>query len=164
VGTRAVLEVRDRGTWRTSGLVVHLSVNVNGAVKVIGGAAKLAADISHGIEPDGSAAKLPDYQGMIDRSQVPKADGSFTIPAVAEGNYKVQARGLSPDSYIADIRQGGSSVYESGIYVADKTPALVEITVGADGADCRNGGGFAVVFTFCSSIASPDLTDRRSRR
>ena len=31
-------------------------------------------------DPTGSAAKLPNYQGVIERAQMPKADGSFTIP------------------------------------------------------------------------------------
>jgi len=133
---RMLLEVRDRDLENVR-LVVHPSVNVNGVFKVVGDTSKFGVDLRVGLEALGTALKFPNYQGVTDRSQMPKADGSFTIPAVAEGNYKVQVRGLPANAYIADIRQGSSSMLESGIDVANKTPPLVEVIAGTDGATLK---------------------------
>jgi hypothetical protein len=118
-------------------LVVHPSVNVNGVFKVVGDTSKFGTNLRVSLEALGTALKFPNYQGVSDRSQMPRADGSFTIPAVAEGNYKIQVRGLPANAYIADIRQGTSSVLESGIDVADKMPPIVEVIAGTDGATLK---------------------------
>jgi hypothetical protein len=82
-------------------------------------------------------------------------DGSFTIPLIPEGRYRFQvvpnppagaggrgaaaqaavaaAAGVTPPpslpqtAYLADIRQGGTSVYDNGLLVAGETPNPVDI-------------------------------------
>jgi hypothetical protein len=113
---------------------VHASLDVNGVVIATG--APLAAVLDAArvvIQPAASTAKIPQYQGVLNRAQTPKADGSFTIPAVAEGNYRVQVIGLPPNAYVADIQQNSTSVYDSGIVVTDKTPGTLEIRIAANG-------------------------------
>jgi hypothetical protein len=113
---------------------VHASLDVNGVV--IANGASLPTVLGSArvvIQPAASTAKIPQYQGIVNRAQTPKADGSFTVPTVAEGSYRVQVPGLPPNSYIADIQQNSVSVYDSGILVTDKTPAPLEIRVAANG-------------------------------
>jgi sarcosine oxidase gamma subunit len=113
---------------------VHASVDVNGVVTANGGPLSTAlASARVVLQPAASTAKIPQYQGVINRAQTPKADGSFTIPAVAEGNYRVQILGLPPNAYIADIQQESTSVYDSGISVTDKSPAPLQIRIAANG-------------------------------
>jgi hypothetical protein len=150
---RALLEVRDHDLENVR-LVVHPSINVNGVFKVVGDASKFTTDLKVGLEPAGSAAKFPSYQGVIDRPQTPKADGSFTISAVAEGTYKIQTRGLPANAYIADIRQGNASVLESGIDIADKTPPVVEVVAATDGATLK---GTAVSSAIVVIVPAPQF-------
>ena len=113
---------------------VHASLDVTGVVIATG--APLPAVLGSArvvIQPAASTAKIPQYQGVVNRAQTPKADGSFTVPTVAEGSYRVQVPGLPPNSYIADIQQNSVSVYDSGFVVTDKTPAPLEIRIAANG-------------------------------
>src|SRR5262249_31114231 len=47
------------------------------------------------------------------RSASVESNGTFTVPSVLSGFYSVAVDGLTPDSYIADIRYGGVSLLES---------------------------------------------------
>jgi hypothetical protein len=113
---------------------VHASLDVIGVVTANGGPlATVLGSARVVIQPAASTAKIPQYQGVVNRAQTPKADGSFTVPAVAEGIYRVRVPGLPPNSYIADIQQNSVSVYDSGIVITDKTPAPLEIRIAANG-------------------------------
>jgi hypothetical protein len=130
---RTSLEISNRDLDGVT-IGVHASVDVNGVVMADG--APLSAALASArvvIQPAASTAKIPQYRGVVNKAQTPKADGSFTIPAVAEGNYRVQVLGLPPNAYIADIQQNSTSVYDSGILVTDKTPATLEIRIAANG-------------------------------
>ena len=140
---RALVEIRD-GDVENLQLVVHPSVSVAGKISVMG-TAKIASDIRVHLEPAGSAANLPNYQGVMDRAQIPNSDGLFTIPAVAEGKYRIQVQGFPPSAYVADVRQGTSSVLESGLDVGDKSPPMVEVMLGTDGAILRGTAAPAAI-------------------
>jgi hypothetical protein len=100
---------------------------------------------------------------QIAQFQAPIAeDGSFTIPVLPEGRYRFQVvlgampvatgrgarRGqaaapapavpappaLAPTAYLADIRQGGTSVYDNGIVIGPERLNPVEVLVNSTGA------------------------------
>ena len=81
------------------------------------------------LEPIGSSAKLNNVQGMTDASRGLRPDGTFTISAVAEGTYKVRLRGVPPEGYTVEVRQGGGDVTESGINITASTPQPLELIV-----------------------------------
>ena len=113
---------------------VHASVDVNGVATTDGGPLPSTfASVRVVLQPAGSTAKIPQYLGVANKVQTPKADGSFTVPAVAEGNYRVHVLGLPPNAYVADIRQNTTSVYDSGILIGDKTPEPLEILLSTNG-------------------------------
>jgi len=157
---RTQIHVQDRDLENVV-LVVHPSVNVNGVVKVSGtaAAARAGSDIRVGLEPEGSATKLPNYESVRDRAQSPAGDGSFTIPAVAEGHYQVRISGLTEHSYVLDVRQGEVSVYESGMYVGEKPPQPIEVMLGSDGAVLE---GTAAPSSIIVLVPAPALRRRTS--
>jgi hypothetical protein len=130
---RATIEVRDKDLDGVT-LTVHPSVEVTGVLRVNGSLPSGAAGkIKVGIQPDGSSLKIPNYRGVLGRAQNPAANGSFTIPGVAEGEYRVQVLGLPENSYIDEVRQGGRFVFDSGIVVGIKSPDAIEVLVGTNG-------------------------------
>ncbi len=73
---------------------------------------------------------MPVYQGIGLRAVVadPK-DGSFMVPAVTSGQFRVVTQGLPPEVYVADVLQAGVNIYDSGLTVAGNTPDLVEVVL-----------------------------------
>jgi hypothetical protein len=61
------------------------------------------------------------------------ANGKLTARNIPESRYSVSLVGLSSKDYIADVRQGGRSVYDEGIDIGDQ-PKAIQIIVHSDGA------------------------------
>jgi hypothetical protein len=59
--------------------------------------------------------------------------GKFSATNVPEARYTFQIAGLPATAYVADIRQGGTSVMDNG-FVHDQSAAPVQIVVDANGA------------------------------
>jgi hypothetical protein len=81
------------------------------------------------LESVGSTARLDNVQGMTDVSRGLRPDGTFTIGAVAEGDYKVRLRGLPAGDYTVEVRQEGQDVTDVGIQVTAATPLPLELIV-----------------------------------
>jgi hypothetical protein len=54
-------------------------------------------------------------------------DGTFDIQGIPPGHYSVRVSGLPPSLYIEDVRQNGTSVYDSGFDVGAEPPTPVQI-------------------------------------
>jgi hypothetical protein len=130
---RAVVEVRD-GDANNVRLIVHPSVTISGIVRLPGDAAALMPGMRVELEPVGSAARLDTVRGMTDASRGLRADGTFTISAVAEGAYRVRLRGLPSDGYTVNVKQGDGDVTDAGIDVTAATPLPLELIVRRMGA------------------------------
>lgn len=62
-------------------------------------------------------------------------EGTFTIPNVPELPFSVSVTGLPRDGYIADLRQGGRSVFDTGTITLDARPEQeFEIVLSSPGA------------------------------
>jgi hypothetical protein len=67
-------------------------------------------------------------------------DGTFTLRDVSIGSNTIRVDGFPPDSYVADIRQGGVSLYDAARTLSgpqfnvDDFTAPLEITLGTNGA------------------------------
>lgn len=134
-------------------ITVHPSVDVKGILKLPDGVA-LGNTVRVGLEPDDTALRIVNYQAILERPVGPSPDGSFTIPKVAEADYRVRVTGLPPNFYISDVRQESSSVYGSGIRVTDKAPSLVEVVISSDGGSIKG----TVVSEDGRQVASADVT------
>jgi hypothetical protein len=67
----------------------------------------------------------------------PDAAGIFTVPNVTEGLYDVEPHYAYPypaGEYLADIRQAGKSILESGVTITQQTPALIDVVFEPGGA------------------------------
>jgi hypothetical protein len=137
---RTSVEVRS-GSVEGVTVLVHQGVDVKGQVTV-DGQPPAANSIRVSLAPDDSATRVGETQisnvfGQI--AQYPpriEQDGSFTIPVVPEGHYRLQVSFMSQagNSYLADIRQGAASVFDSGLAVGREAANPIEVQVNTNGA------------------------------
>jgi hypothetical protein len=114
--------------------VTGLTINVRSAVDVKGTVVSSTALSSWrvSIQPEERIAKLgfgmrsgPVGGRFADVSR----DGAFDIQGIPPGHYGVRVSGLSPNMYVDDVRQNGTSVYDSGFDVGVEPPTPVQILV-----------------------------------
>lgn len=129
---RVPINVRDRDITDLA-MELFVGVNINGTVTVDGHAPGNAT-VRVALRADGNPS--PTYQGIAARAVVAKAeDGTFTIPTVPPTRYRLElGAGLPPDLYIADVKQGPTNVYDTGIEVGKDAPAPLQIAL-------RSGAG-----------------------
>jgi hypothetical protein len=129
---RTTVEVRDQNVENVR-LVIRPSVDVSGVVRIDGKPAPEGGPLKIGLAPIGTAGRLNNYRGILDRTQSPDATGKVTIPRAAEGNYQVFIQGAE-NLYIADVRQGeNSNLLSSGIDVRNAQAAPFEVVLLSDG-------------------------------
>jgi hypothetical protein len=126
-------------------ITVHPSVDVKGVLKLPDGVA--IGNVRVGLEPDDTALRIVNYQATIERPVAPTPDGAFTIPRVAEADYRVRVTGLPPAFYISDVRQ-------ESVRVTDKAPPLVEVVMASDGGSIQG----TVATDDGRVVASADIT------
>jgi hypothetical protein len=152
-------------------VTVHRGVDIQGTVTVDGGASPSFNSVRISLQPEGNAARLAGYQQLSRFQPTVASDGSFTIPAVPEGQYRMQVafappappparplanRSIDPfapdptpppalvsvplagaplgsNAYIADILQGGMTVYNTGISVGTQAFDPLDVRVRTDG-------------------------------
>jgi protocatechuate 3,4-dioxygenase beta subunit len=118
--------------------VKELVINVDpvpslSGVLTVNGAAPGQTNIKVSVQVDDSAAKFPAYGINVRARTVPvNPDGTFAIPAVFQGHWQVYIEGLAPNMYVADVRQGGSSVFDSGMDIRTGPQNPIEVLVRND--------------------------------
>jgi hypothetical protein len=113
-------------------VTIRASVDVSGTVKIDGKPASDAGTLKVGLSPTGTASRIGNYRGILDRTQTPDTTGKVTISRAAEGNYQVFLQG-GENVYVTDVRQGDKSVMNSGIEVRNATAASFEVLLSSDG-------------------------------
>jgi hypothetical protein len=132
---RASFEVRDMDIANLS-IVVSPSAEVRGTLVATAGV-KLPPSLRVQLLPDDAAIRIPAFQAVLTRSAIVDTNGTFKIPAVPVGHYRVMTvAGLTPDLYLADVRQA-VSVFHSGFDVlpGENDPMQVLIASGAGTVD-----------------------------
>ncbi len=110
-------------------ITVNHSVSVPGSLTV-DGKAPGSTPIRIQLQPDGSGVRLGVYQAVGQRVISPAADGTFSVVAVPPGLYRVAlGPGLPDNFYLADVRQGGVSVFDSGIDIGSEKPNPVQVAL-----------------------------------
>jgi len=121
----APVDVRGEDVNNVS-IEVHPSVRVRGTVK-LDGKVPVQTGIKLSLQADGSAAKFPVYQAITARAVTASTqDGSFAIPAVTAGHFRIAVQGLPPGIYISDVLQT-VSVFDSGFDVGREPPNPLEV-------------------------------------
>jgi hypothetical protein len=120
------IDVRNENIGGIS-ITVNHSVIVPGNLRV-DGKAPGSIPIRIQLQPDGSGVRLGVYQAVGQRVISPAANGEFTVVGVPPGLYRVaMGPGLPDDYYLADVRQGGVSVFDSGIDIGSEKPNPVQV-------------------------------------
>jgi len=126
-------------------IVVRPGVDLKGRVIVDGQPA--AGDLQISLQPDDIAANVNDGPSMLTYGQIGGyhppigQDGYFTFPLLPEGQYRFQVSfggtaaqpALASTAYVADIRQGSTSVYDNGIVVGSIPPNSIDVIVNTNG-------------------------------
>jgi hypothetical protein len=87
------------------------------------------------VQVDDSGAKLPAYGINIRARTMPvDAAGNFNLPAVFVGHWQVFIEGLAAGMYVADVRQGGASVFDTGFDATGKALTPLQIAIRTDSA------------------------------
>jgi protocatechuate 3,4-dioxygenase beta subunit len=115
-----------------TGLTINIrsSVDVKGSVSVPGAASPSAWQVT--VQPEGSIAKLGFglRQGPVGaRFSTIAKDGTFDVQGIPPGHYGMRISGLSPSMFVDDVRQNGTSVYDSGFDVGFDSPTPIQIIV-----------------------------------
>jgi len=127
---RARFEVRDNDVSNIS-ITVPPSVEVRGTAAA-SGAARIPPNTRVTLLPADATVKHPAYQLVFTRSGLVAPEGTFSVPAVLEGHYRVAGvAGLGPDLYLADVRQGAMSVFDSGFSVSTRSNDPIQVVVGS---------------------------------
>lgn len=87
------------------------------------------------LEPDDGARRLPVYRNVGRGLQAAVSSGAFVIPEVPGGRFRARVDILElPDAYVADVRQGGVSVYDAGFTITERAPEPLEVQINTDGS------------------------------
>jgi hypothetical protein len=128
-------------------VVVRTGVDIKGRILLDGNPIRANARIT--LQPalqNVNDGQMNSMFNQIRQYAAPIADdGGFLFPLIPEGRYRVQvalnpaapARGvvatgtpapaLAANTYLADIRQGGGSVYDNGLVVTNEPPNPIEV-------------------------------------
>ena len=127
---RARFEVRENDVSNIS-ITVPPSLEVRGTVAATG-TAGIPPNTRVTLLPADAARKHPAYQLVFTRSGLVALDGAFSVPAVLEGHYRVAGvAGLGPDLYLADVRQGAMSVFDSGFNISARSNDPIQLVIGS---------------------------------
>jgi hypothetical protein len=127
---RARFEVRDMDVSNLP-IVVSSSSEVTGTLIATNGV-KLPPSLRVQLLPDDASIRVPAFQAVLARSAMVGPDGTFKIPAVPEGHYRVMTvAGLPPDLYLADVRHKAVSVFNAGFDVRPGENDPIQVLVGS---------------------------------
>jgi protocatechuate 3,4-dioxygenase beta subunit len=134
---RALVDIDDRDVRNLAITVVPPAV-VKGTVRTASGAA-LPANLRISLSPVGGSARVALYTLTSARTSPVERDGSFAVTSVPPGRFRIGAvSGLPPDFYIADVRQGAMSVFDSGFDIDTRATNPLEIII-SNGAGIVEG-------------------------
>jgi hypothetical protein len=140
------IDVKDENVTGIS-ITVNHSVNVTGSVTV-DGKPPGSTQIRLQLQPDGSGVKLGGYQSIGQRTISPNPEGAISLIGVFPGLFRMDVGpGLPNDLYLADVRQGGISVFDSGIEITSETPTALQVML--------NSGAGTVEGTALDSTGKP---------
>jgi hypothetical protein len=127
---RIPVEVRDRDVENVT-LALSPGVDIEGRIRIVGNPAEIKTE-SLRISLDPLDNIPPPLPARIPPQPVTAA-GTFTVRNVPEAIYALRMESLPDTTYIADIRSGSSSVFDSGLPVTKVPPAPIEIILNTNG-------------------------------
>jgi hypothetical protein len=120
---RTVVDVRNQDV---GGLVmtIRAGMQVKGSISVDGSAPQ-AGSVRMALTPADALRRI----GVALPANV-AADGSFNIEQGApDGHFRMSVAPLGGDLYVADIRQGSSSIYDTGFEIRGRNPDPIQVII-----------------------------------
>jgi hypothetical protein len=125
LGARLAVEVSNANLEGIT-LVLGSPITLTGTIGIEGGNPFDFTRLGLGLEPIDS--------GMGSGNPQIKPDGTFAVPDVFDGSYRVRVSGYPEGYYVKSVRAGGSEVLESGLTVnRSQSPPRLEIVLSPDG-------------------------------
>jgi hypothetical protein len=121
----------DVGNDDISGLSipVNRSVNVSGRVTVDGRPPQ-NVPVRLSLRVDDSGMKIGIYLTQSQRFVTADPNGAFTVIGIVPGPYHIDVgTGLPKNLYVADVRQGARSVFDSGFEIGSEVPDPLQVMV-----------------------------------
>jgi protocatechuate 3,4-dioxygenase beta subunit len=129
---RAVVDIDNRDV-RNVAIAINPAAVLRGSVRMAGGSA-LPASLRIVLTPVGGSSRVALYTLVSTRGTPVEANGSFAVSSVPPGRFRIGTiSGLPQDFYIADVRQGAMSVFDSGFDIDSSAPDPIEILVSSGG-------------------------------
>jgi Carboxypeptidase regulatory-like domain len=102
--------------------------------------------------------------GDILKPVIDASGAAFTFQNVPPGEYDITVRFVadSPDLYVADVRAGGRSVFDSGFEVGTDPTDAMEVVVGTDGGRIAGTILGATSKERATVIVAPEFSRRRN--
>jgi beta-lactamase regulating signal transducer with metallopeptidase domain len=132
---RLAVDIRDKDVTGV-GIELIPSVNVDGTLTIDGQA---PGNVTVRVALSAVGNPSPTYQGITARAVIPKAeDGTFTILNIPQTRYLVEmGAGLPPNLYVADVRLGPLSVFDSGFEVGKEPLAPLQVSLRSGAASVQ---------------------------
>ncbi|HLQ77413.1 MAG TPA: carboxypeptidase-like regulatory domain-containing protein [Terriglobia bacterium] len=125
---RALIEISDHDV-KDVAIAVTASPALKGTVRATTGT-RLPPNLRIVLTPMGGSSRVALYGLVSTRGTTVAADGSFAVAAIPPGQFRIGALpGLPQDLFIADVRQNGVSVFDSGFDIGAKEPNPIEILI-----------------------------------
>jgi hypothetical protein len=154
---RTTVEIRG-GDLEGLPIVVHQGMDLKGRVLVDGvprsSGVRVTVAVDDNTDRVGDGPTSNVYDQVSRYAPKLEQDGSFTIPMVPEGRFRVTARVTDsmPNAYVADIRQGATSVYDEGLLIGTSSPNPIEVVINS------NGGTLDATVLGADQKPAPDMT------
>jgi hypothetical protein len=90
--------------------------------------------------------------------------GEFSAPDLPKARYSLQLSGLPETAYVADIRQGGTTIFDAGLTVGNQPGASIDIVVDVNGATIEGSvqGADKKPFPNATVVAVPPANHRQN--
>jgi len=158
------IDVKNENINGISITVNHL-VNVTGSV-TLDGKVYGSPQVRLQLQPDGSGVKLGGYQSVGQRAVSPNSEGAFSLVGVPPGPFRLDmGPGLPNDLYLADVHQGGISVFDSGIEITSEKPSSLQVVL-SSGAGTVEGTALDAAgkpLPGASIVLAPMMARRQNR-
>ena len=119
---RTVVDVRNQDVGGIL-MTIRPSFQAKGVVTVDGGAPKPNV-VRMALTPADALRRL----GVALPADI-AADGSFNIQGCPDGAFRLSVAPMGGDLYVEDMRQGGSSIYDTGFEIRGRNPDSIQVIV-----------------------------------
>ena len=111
-------------------LTVSAGISIPGRIRIDGAQAGNQNLSSFGISLQPSSGGINLLSVLAGAPPRPAEDGTFSIPRITNGDYRVSVSGMGQNFYIKSVRHDQTDVLQSGLVVSQPFNGTLEVTLG----------------------------------